>query len=274
MLRALLPFLLFVPAPLMAQSMAGTWLYNGPAGEVRLDVRQEGSAVAGTMIGADGSSFVLDGALEEGGATGSIRIGDGAGWFAMGLVGAGLKLVVAEIDPATGQPDLSSGWELDFSRVGQAGAAPAPPQGMPAPAPATPQTGTIPGVNENSALVQQWLGHLSGAMISYRESYDSSGPGGFGGYQNNWDAWLCSDGTFWFRQSSSTTLDTGGMFGSNASRNMTRGTWRVVEYNGQAVLQYQMDGSAPEYGVLGFENGATWLDRSRIYVTRENPYCG
>lgn len=273
MILVLLLALLALPGTAVAQSLAGSWLYQGPNGAVRLSLEQSGTTLNGRMVGADGASFTLEGALEEGGATGSIRIGEGTGWFALGLVGQGLKLVVAEIDPATGQPDLSNGWELDFARDAASGPAPDPAGPPPAagPAPALPSSGSAAG--QSSPLVREWTGHLAGRKLSYRDSYVSDNASGFGGYSDRWDAWLCRDGTFLFQQRSRTTIDTGGAMGSSRSGGESRGTWQIVEHQGQAVLQYQMEGSAPDFGVLAFRDGATYLGSSRIFVTDDNPHC-
>jgi hypothetical protein len=119
--RLLLCALLLLPgAAFGQQSFAGSYVYQSPQGPVRLVLQQQGNAVTGTLRGADGGSFQLQGSLYEQGATGRIRIGEGVGFFAVGFVDHQLKLIVAEIDPATGQPDLGNGWNLDFTRVADA----------------------------------------------------------------------------------------------------------------------------------------------------------
>jgi hypothetical protein len=281
MARLLLLALLAWPGGVFAQSLAGTWAFQSPNGPVRLSLQQQGAALTGSMIGADGATFALQGEIENGRATGSIRIGDGAGWFAMGMTGEQLKLIVAEVDPATGQPDLDNGWELDFTRTGAAaptpGAGPPPTASAPPTGPGAPAgsagPGEIPPQSEATPVLREWLGHLRGKRLSYRDSYNSNDSRGFGGFSERWDAYLCSDGTFFFEQRSRSTFDTGGVIAGGRSGNNARGIWRIVEHSGQVVLQYQMEGSDPEYGVLRFEGGSTYLDRNRIFVTQENTYC-
>lgn len=274
--RVVFIVLLLFPGAISAQSLAGTYVFYGPNGPVTLSLQQQGAILTGTMSGA-GLNFTLRGTVEGGRATGSIMVGDGAGWFAAGFAGNQLKVIVAELDE-NGQPDLSSAWNLDFTPTGgvaqgamgaQSGNVGGAAQDWGG------QPGMPGGVQQgaNSPLVQQWLAHLSGKKLSYRESYGSFGPGGGGGYSNNWDAYLCSDGTFFFRSSSNVGVDVGGVFGSAGGGGVTRGTWRIIEYQGQAVIQYQMEGSGMEYGVLTFRNGVPYLDQSRIYVTNDNPYC-
>ena len=283
MYRLLAVALLGVPGVAGAQSLAGTWVYQSEAGAVRLTLQEQGAAVSGSMIGADGNTFTLQGTVDGGRATGTISVAGGSGFFAAGMVGQQLKLVVAEVDPSTGQPDLSNGWELDFNRADGApvGQAPGVPQpgGMPGGAGAgAPGMGGAPGAGpegvppqaENTPLLREWLGHLRGRKLSFRETYN----GGLGGgFSNQWDAWLCSDGTFLFRQASQAHIDAGGAWGNARDGGAARGIWRIVENNGQIVLQYKMENEEPQWALLTYQNGATYLDRSRIYVTDDNPHC-
>jgi hypothetical protein len=271
-----LKVLFLVPGTALSQSLTGQWVFQGPSGLVRLSLQQEGAAVSGTMVGADGTTFAVRGTIEAGRATGRVQVAGGAGWFAAGLVGERLKMVVAEIDPTTGQPDLTSGWELDFARAEIAGSPTAAPDvSAAANAPPAPggQVGRDPPQREDSPLVREWLGHLRGRKLSYRDSYNSSDARGFGGYSFRWDAYLCSDGTFFFQERSRTTIDTGGATASGGAGGTARGVWRIAEANGQVVLQYRMEGGEGEYGVLRYDNGATYLGQNRIFVTNENTHC-
>jgi hypothetical protein len=287
--------LLLCPAALSGQALAGDWVYQGPAGTVRLSLQQEGTTLRGTMIGGDGTRFAVQGVIEDGRATGQLQVGGGAGWFMLGFVDQGLKMVVAEINAATGQPDLNSGWELDFTRVGAAVGAGAGGQGglggvsggtaggvgqgggvgggVGQGGAADAGVGGVPPQSEATPLLREWLGHLRGKRLSYRESYNSNDARGFGGYSNRWDAFLCSDGTFFFQQRSRMNIDTGGVIGSGGGDNVARGIWRIVEANGAVYLQYRMEGEEGAQGMLRHENGSTYIDRDRIFVTEENPHC-
>jgi hypothetical protein len=287
MSRLLLLVLLLWPSGVFAQTIAGLWHFQGPTGLVELTLQQDGAAVSGTMVGADGTRFTVQGIIEDGRATGRLQLPGGGGWFAAGLVGDGLRMVVAELDPLTGQPNLASGWELDFRRAatdgatppgttaGGAGAGAGDQARAPPGAPGAAQTATVgvPPQSEATALLREWLGHLRGRRLSFRESSNSNDARGFGGYSNRWDAFLCSDGTFYFQERSRVSIDVGGAMGSSGSNNETRGIWRIVEANGQAVLQYRLEGTEGDYDVLRFQNGSTYLGSNRIFVTDENPYC-
>jgi hypothetical protein len=274
-----LKVLFVLPGSALSQSLTGQWVFQGPSGLVRLTLQQDGAAVSGTMVGADGTTFAVQGTIEAGRATGRVQVAGGAGWFAAGLVGERLKMVVAEIDPTTGQPDLTSGWELDFARASGAGSAAAAADASaaasapPAPPASGGQVDRDPPQREDSPILREWLGHLRGKKLSYRDSYNSNDARGFGGYSVRWDAYLCSDGTFFFEESSRTTIDTGGATASGRGGSAARGVWRIAEANGQVVLQYRMENGEGEYGVLRYDNGATYLGRNRIFVTTENTLC-
>lgn len=268
MLRLILLALFLCPTTALGQSLVGEWMFQGPAGVVRLSLSQEGTTLTGTMLGTDGTRFALQGDLDGVRATGRVEVGGGFGWFGLGLVGERIQMVVAEIDATTGQPDLSTGWELDFSRVGgeegaETGA------GVPSTG-----AGGVPAQSETSPAVLEWLGHLRGKRMSYRDSNNSTDVRGSTGFSERWDAFLCSDGTFHFQQRSRMNIDTDGMMGSSGGNNTARGLWRIVETNGAVYLQYQMEGSEGQQGLLRFENGATYLDQNRVFVTPENPHCG
>ena len=276
--------LAMLPAVAGAQTLSGEYVFHGPNGPVRLVLEQAGgNVVTGVMRSFDGTEMQLRGELDAAGRViGTITVGGGTGWFAAGLVEGKLLMAVAEIDPETGQPDMESGWSLAFERVG--GASPGAAGGAVGLGPANPMgssmgmqwggaAGNQFGLAEDTPLIRQWRQHLSGKKLSYRDSYDSGGLGGYGGYSMRWDAYLCSDGTFLFQRASTVLGDVGGVGGYSHGGGMTYGTWRLVEQMGQVYIVYQMSDGTSDYAALRFENGATYLDRDRVYVTNDNPYC-
>lgn len=255
----LVAFALAIPAGARAQDLSGRYVYESPQGPVGLVLRHEGASVVGTMTGVDGQVSRLEGRFDGRRAIGSISASGRTGWFAAGFLQGGLTLLVAEVDAASGEPDLDNGWRLDFTAVagdpsaGPVGASPAAPPG------ARSATATTP-------LVQRWLGHLRGKKLTYTESYTSNDM--VGGYSSRWEAFLCSDMSFHFRS---------GSVGLGGAGEAFSGTWRIVEQNGQAVLQYQRSELAgTDQGValvLSERDGQTFLDGSRVYVTADNDVC-
>lgn len=236
-----------------AQSLNGRYVYQSPQGPVNLVLRHEGTAVTGIMTGADGRESRLNGNYDGRRAIGTIEIGGASAWFAAGFLEGGLTLLVAEVDPSTGEPNLNDGWRLDFTRAGSLQAAARPGGGAEA--------------SSGSPLVQQWLARLRGRKVTYTESYSSNDMAG--GYSRRWEAFLCSDMSFHYRSTST---------GMGGSQEAFSGRWRVVETGGRAVLQYQPQSLAGsdqgQYVVLSDRGGQTYFDGERVYLTNDNNACG
>ena len=248
--------------PVSAQTFAGRYAFQSPQGPVALTLEQSGSQVAGVLDGANGMAGNIRSSIDDGRAIGTIDLGQATGWIAMGFQGATLIAIIAEIDPSTGQPDLDNGYRLDFTRTGAASG------GSSAQAPVA----EADAGSSNTPLVQQWLGHLRGKKLTYMDSYSSSDAGGSGGYSERWDAYLCSDGRFQYRSRSRMNIDAGA-YGSSSGNNSFSGRWRVVEAQGQAVLQYQRDDGRVDWATLSLRGGSTYLDDMRVFVTNENDVC-
>src|SRR5690606_13331779 len=184
--------LLWPASPAQAQDLTGRYVFQSPAGPVVLVLEQVANRVTGRMEGADGNVFGLQGQIDEAGrAIGTISVNGGTGWFAAGLVNGQLLMAVAEFDE-NGQPDMENGWSLTFERAGgaggQGGAAPAMPGAAPAmPGAAPGGQGGMPGARQDSPLLREWRAHLSGKRVTYTDSYNS---GGYGGYSMRWDAYI------------------------------------------------------------------------------------
>ena len=275
----LLLVVLLTPAGIWGQDLSGSYVYQSPQGPVMLVLQHVQDRVTGTLTGTDGSVNRLDGTFDGMKATGTISVTGGSGWFAAGVLDGGLTLLVAEVDPASGEPDLDSGWRLDFTRSGAAGR-PAPGPALPgggatggAPAP-TPQA---PAPSASSPLVQEWMQHLRGKKVTYMDSYSSNDSRGSGGYSNKWEAYLCSDGSFHYRSRSRVSVDVGGMSGGSGGDDSFSGQWRIVEQGGQAILQYQRQELAGtdqgEWVPLSYQDGKTYFGQNRVFVTGENDVC-
>jgi hypothetical protein len=247
--------LLLAPVVTAAQDLSGTFQYQSPQGSVGLVLQQTGAQVEGTLTGVDGQVSRLQGDFDGARAIGTISMGEATGWFAAGILGEGLTLIIAELDPASGEPNLAESWRLDFTRTGPAGD----------------RTGAT---DSGSPLVQQWMHHLRGKKVTFTESYHSPGAGGF---SNRWEAYLCSDMRFFFRSSGNVNADVGNVWGQSRDRNSFQGTWRIIEQGGQAILQYQRSELAGtdqgEWVALSLRNGQTFFDNSRVFVTSDNDAC-
>ncbi|HSJ64812.1 MAG TPA: hypothetical protein VK922_13035 [Gemmatimonadaceae bacterium] len=294
-----------------AQDLSGTYRYDGPNGAASLTLRQETpSRVTGTMQMANGSTFVIDGQVENGRAIGDITFDGDRGFFAAGFQGTTLLVVVAERDPGTGQPRMDAGWSLEFTRVaGGGGAAPeaaasggglgpgasamlgqGPAQApvatvVPHPTPPAPAAAPPPQARpddfaqtDQSPAAQAWMQKLRGKRITHMSSYSSRSTMGDdgnisgGGYSDRFDAYLCSDGRFLYRTKSRTTVDAGA-FGYGASQGDLTGRWRIVTQGNQAAIEYRTSDGQQDYVMLGFQDGKTFWDGKRVFVTNENDVC-
>ncbi len=267
---------LLEPMTASAQDLSGSYVYQSPQGPVLLELQHAGAQVTGVMTGVDGSVNRLDGTFDGQKATGTIATTNGTGWFAAGHLDGKLTLLVADLDPTTGEPNLDDGWRLDFVPAGGAGPQPGTDAGG-AGAAAAPDVASNAQPSTSSPLVQEWLGHLRGKKVTYTDSYSSSDASGYGGYSNRWEAFLCGDGSFHYRSRNRMSVDVGGAWGSGSGDDSFSGTWRIIEQGGQAILQYQRSeqgGTAEgQWVALGYQNGETYFDGSRVYVTSDNDLC-
>jgi len=260
--------LLWPAWPAQAQNLSGRYVHQSPAGPVGLVLEQAGNRVTGRLEGADGNVGAIQAQVDESGrAVGTVTISAGTAWFSAGFIGGQLHVAIAEFG-ANGQPDIANGWSLIFDRTGgagaQGGAAPAMPGAVPG------NQGGMPGMTQDSPLLREWRAHLGGKRVTYIDSYN----GGLGGgYSDRWDAYICSDGTLFFKRNSMVNVDVGGAYGYSADNRGMPGRWQLVEQMGQVFIQYQLADGTSDYATLGFQNGATYVDGQRVYVTNENPYC-
>jgi hypothetical protein len=274
---------LLAPTMTAAQDLSGSYVFQSPQGPVGLTLQQDAQGqVSGRLNGADGSVFQLQGAVQAGRAMGQIALGGDMGWFAAGFNGSTLVLIVAEVDPSTGQPDLSQSWNLEFTRVAGGAGAPAPTAptapaaAAPPQAPAAPTTGGDPdpfGRPDDSQLAREWRDMLRGAKLTRIQSYSSSTPGG-GGYSDHWEAFLCSDQTMYFRDNSVTSFGDAGTY--SARQGAATGRWQILTQGNRAFLASQFEGQPVRYGELTYNQAqrATYLDGNRFYITRnDNNMC-
>jgi hypothetical protein len=208
------------------------------------------------------------GARQPGGVTGTIVFGEGAGWFAAGFTGPALTLLVAELDPVTGQPDLENGWQLEFTRAPETGST-AAREISPRSDSSDPDRGPSAAAGERSPLAQQWMQHLGGKRVTFI----SRGGGSGGGWQQRADYFLCSNGTFYYRESSSVAAEVPGVIGHAGGRDSGQGTWRVAERAGRAFVEYRLTDGTTGVAELEFREGGTYVDGTRAYVTDQNDVC-
>ena len=134
-----------------------------------------------------------------------------------------------------------------------------------------------PGFTEDHPGLSQWYGHLSGKKLTQIESYYSSGEsiGGYstgGGYSAQTEIHLCADKTFTAASHNSTSIDSGGAFGSGGGNAQYSGVWTLIT-NGQLVgLILSSEGGGRAEMRIEFNEGQTFANGVRTFVT-EGALC-
>lgn len=122
--RIVLLMLLAFPAVGAAQSLTGEYVNEGPQGRMHLSLSEDRGQVGGSLLGVDGSRGQIQATIvEPGRAVGSIVLSGVNAWFFAGVDGDSLIVLLAELDPQTGEPELDQGWQLAFRPTGAGRAA-------------------------------------------------------------------------------------------------------------------------------------------------------
>ncbi len=126
---------------------------------------------------------------------------------------------------------------------------------------------------ETLPVVEEWKQVLNNSRLTYMDSYSSNSGsfGGYstgGGYSSEVQIHLCGQGYFKYKSSSSTSIDTGGAFGSSSGGGSGNGIWEVVGNNqGGAVLRLNFhNGEVYEY-TLEYKEEKTFLNGNRYFRT-------
>lgn len=132
-----------------------------------------------------------------------------------------------------------------------------------------------PGFTSDHPGLAPWYQHLTGKRLTQMDSYYSSGGsvGGYstgGGYSSQSVVHLCSDKTFFAAQQSSTSVDSGGGFGSGQGGGQYKGTWMLIT-NGQVVgLILMSDVGGRSELTMEFNQGQTFANGVRTFVTEDS----
>ncbi|MCH7876358.1 MAG: hypothetical protein IH965_13810 [Gemmatimonadetes bacterium] len=163
------------------------------------------------------------------------------------------------------------GQAVELYRQGARMAVPAQPSQPSQPSqPAQPSAGATPQAGQLSAQGQEWAARLAGKRLTQMESYSS---GSSGGYSNKqvWD--LCRDGRFFFYGESMVSVDVGGAFGAAGGPERGGGQWRIIEQGGLVGIELRWLGGRVSQHTLDYQNGQTYADGTRVFVTDANSSC-
>ena len=120
------------------------------------------------------------------------------------------------------------------------------------------------GLDDGTQLGRQWSQWLAGKKVTYISSYSS---GSTGGYSARTDIYLCANGTFQMRGNSSVTADTGGASGFSGGNQRGSGRWHVLTQNQRTGIRLQYGSGDVELYELTYQDGKTYANGDRVYVT-------
>jgi len=119
--------------------------------------------------------------------------------------------------------------------------------------------------NASSPLAQQWTEFLAGQRLAYLHNFES------GSVSSSVDRkiYLCSSGQFYFTEES---LVTGGG-GYDPTQTEDSGQWQVLTEGESAGLELRWSSGDTSAHLMESQNGETYIDRERWFVTDDNNFC-
>ncbi len=123
--------MLVVLGAVSAQDYRGNFVLPTDEGDITLRLDQTEAGVTGEMV-LGGETYPVQGSLDELGIFGSVFTGQQDLYFEAELQGDTLYMIMALVDPVTGQPDPESAGEYVFVRAQAPAAAPGKLQAPPA----------------------------------------------------------------------------------------------------------------------------------------------
>jgi hypothetical protein len=120
------------------------------------------------------------------------------------------------------------------------------------------------GIDDGTALGREWSQWLAGNKVTKMDSYSS---GSAGGYSMRIDTHLCSTGEFAMYDQSTVSVDVGGASGYSCGNGAQMGRWRIITQGQLIGIELRYNSGQAEVYQLTYEDGATYADGERVYVT-------
>jgi hypothetical protein len=265
-----LAILTLLSSGVAAQGYSGTYTTVNAAGRtVTLALRQDAQgAVAGTMV-VDQIRAELKGSPQESAVVGIINGLGESMYFQAELDGDALTFVLVPAD-AQGNPNYDAAQQMAFRRgsatpttddVASDAAKPADPSAAMGASGGGAGAG---GLGDGTPLANEWVAHLAGKKVTVMDRYSS---GTAGGYTSRTDVFLCSNGEFLFRGQSDMSVDVGGASGYAGGNQANSGRWRIITQGQVAGIELRYGNGTVEQYRLTYQNGATYANDKRVYVT-------
>ena len=260
-----------------AQSYSGTFTGVAEDGtRMTLTLTPSGTGSLEGVFRVGDSAYELDGEASNGLIIGIIDNEDVELYFALQLDEPQLTLVLMDFD-ADDEPDLTTARQVLLTRAtgpgedtSDRGAGETAGGGRETPG-APVEDGNAGGsISDGTPLGNQWARVLAGRKVTYMESYSS---GSAGGYNIKLEYYFCSNGEFALYNNSLVSVDAGGASGSSGGTGWRKGSWKILTNGNYAGVELSfVEGEKPRY-LLFRENGKTYFDRARVFVTNDNTLC-
>jgi hypothetical protein len=274
--------LILAAMPLAGQNYTGTYTAtNDQGGQTVVTFNQAAAGrVTGTIVG-NGNTFTIEGLIEDESVVGAAMGPQGGLWFEAELDDGELYITFFEPD-VNGQPNYGSAATLIFDRASTTARAEAAAQANPLAGSAAQGGqaavgGAMSGAaaaggapHDGTALGQEWFQFLAGKKATQMDSYSS---GSAGGYSSRTDVHLCANGQFAIRGNSMVSVDVGGASGYSGGNEGASGTWRVITEGQVAGIELRYANGGVEQYRLDYQDGATYVNGDRWYVTPSEA-CG
>jgi hypothetical protein len=250
--------------PLGGGSAQDPWVGTFSDGNLVLQLQGSGGSYSG-VAQLSGQSFSVSVSGTGSQVSGSFQAADGQ--YPLTLVQNGQAVILS-----------TGGTSYTLQRAG-AGAAANPLaggfQGAPGvqsqPAPMPQQGGGAGGaVHDGTQQGIEWYQFLAGKKATQMSSYSS---GSAGGYSSRTDVHLCANGQFALSGNSSVSVDVGGAYGYGGGNDQGSGTWRIITQGQLVGIELRYGNGAVEQHRLDYQDGATYVDGERWYITPSES-CG
>ena len=117
--------------------------------------------------------------------------------------------------------------------------------------------------------IAEWKQWLSGMKLTFMESYNSTGGGGYGGYSDKEVIELCPDGSFGYYSSSTTTVGVDGGGAYSGARGGGAGNWDIAAAMGELTLVLHFsDGTERRYALTA-DGNKLFMNGRRYYRTND-----
>jgi hypothetical protein len=128
--------------------------------------------------------------------------------------------------------------------------------------------GQLAGAKRNTTVTGTWTQRLSDKKLVQFSGYTSGGNSG--GSNSQKALYLAANGRYAFRSASSVSISIPGASASSAGQTTDEGKWRVVEQQGQELLELTSAKGATERIVLSTNGTQTLLNGRRWFVVGIN----